>query len=269
VHEQVEKEALVQMLQQVVQTPEAALDDAADSHLVLPAIAKRLQGHGVDVVRDEAAMGSTRQAEALLQHSAQHGAQAVLVPIIMAPHLLQGNTHAHLTPGNIHDRVDQVQVRQLAVDSVVHDVHTFETVLLRIIDGDRALQQTGLERQARDAGGVVCIVVCIDPRLRAGNAVRSQQQDDVLGPQRPPLEVAHKRQGKRDALSVDFMLDIFPSGHQHDSFGCVASRCLEDGVEVLSRVGLSCSLVGEVLASCLETKAFDNGFESVVAPTLR
>ena len=95
-HEQVEKEALVEMLQQVVQRPEDAFDGPAQSHLVLPALTQRLEGDGIDVVRDEAAVRSRGVAETLSQHAAQHRLQPLLVAVAVVPHALQDGADAHL-----------------------------------------------------------------------------------------------------------------------------------------------------------------------------
>lgn len=72
-HEQIKKEALVQVFQQVVETPKSALDDPSDGHLVLPPVAERLQRHRVHMVWDETAVRAARQPQPLLQHTAQHG----------------------------------------------------------------------------------------------------------------------------------------------------------------------------------------------------
>lgn len=55
------------------------------------------------------------------------------------PHLLDRNAHAHLAAGNMVDRVDQVQVGQLAVDSIVHDMHALEAVLAGEVQRNGAL----------------------------------------------------------------------------------------------------------------------------------
>lgn len=54
--EQVKEEALVQVLQQVVQAAERALHDFTQIHLVVPPVAHSLQRHCIHVVRYEAAV---------------------------------------------------------------------------------------------------------------------------------------------------------------------------------------------------------------------
>ena len=58
VHEQIEEEALVQVLEQVVQAAERAFDQPAQTHLVVPALSDGLDGDGIDMVGDEAAVGA-------------------------------------------------------------------------------------------------------------------------------------------------------------------------------------------------------------------
>ena len=61
-HEQIEEKALVEMLEQVIQTAKNALDCATEAHLVVPAIAYGLQSNGVDVIWDETAVRTGRMA---------------------------------------------------------------------------------------------------------------------------------------------------------------------------------------------------------------
>ena len=68
-HEEIEKEALVQVLEQIVQTPERAFDQPAHGHLVMPTLAVRLQRDGVDMIGYKAAVGPRGMSEALLEHA--------------------------------------------------------------------------------------------------------------------------------------------------------------------------------------------------------
>ena len=55
-HQEVEEEALVKVLEKVVQTAERALDASSHCHFILPAFSYRLQSNGVNVVGNEAAV---------------------------------------------------------------------------------------------------------------------------------------------------------------------------------------------------------------------
>ena len=69
-HEQVEEEALVEMLEKIVQASEGTFDASSHGHFILPAFSYRLQSNGVNMVRDEAAVWAGRMAEALANHTA-------------------------------------------------------------------------------------------------------------------------------------------------------------------------------------------------------
>lgn len=285
VHEQVEEEALVQVLEQVIQAAERALHEPAQPHLVVPPAAHRLDRHRVDVVRDEAAVGARGVAQALAQHAAQHGPQAVLVRVAVPPHPLQRRALA-LPVRDVDHRVDQVQVGQLPVDAVVYDVHGLEApaaalavavpVLrrprrgLRVVERHGALQRPRLERQRRHAPRVVRVVVGVDPGLGAGAGVGGHHQDDVLGPQRPALEVAGESEGEGEPPAVQLVLVAdAPGRHQHDSFLSIAARCRQDRVYVLARVCRAPRAVRVVLAADLEAHALEDGFETVVYPVVK
>ncbi|PMB63622.1 hypothetical protein BM221_010521 [Beauveria bassiana] len=81
VDEKIEEEALMQMLQQIVETPEGALDNPSQSHLVMPAFSVWLQGDRIDMVWNEAAMGTCCKPEALPHHTSQDRMQPVLISV--------------------------------------------------------------------------------------------------------------------------------------------------------------------------------------------
>ena len=132
----------MQMLEQIIQTAEQRLDGAAEAHLVVPAIAHRLQGDGVDVVRDEGAVGARGVAEPLAQHPAQHRLEALLVRVVVVPHALQRAADAHLAACDGDGCVEEIEVGELAVHAVVHDVQFVVAVAPwsgRVIHCDGAL----------------------------------------------------------------------------------------------------------------------------------
>jgi hypothetical protein len=71
----------------------------------------------------------------------------------------------------------------LSIDTIVDDVHCLKSLLLRIVNGDSALQSSGLERQRCHEVRVVSIVVCINPSLGAGLAIWRDNKDNILGPE--------------------------------------------------------------------------------------
>lgn len=109
-------------------------------------------------------------------------------------------------------------------------------------------------------------MVCVDPGLRARDAVGREEEDDVLGPERPALEVTGEGENEGHAAAVEFPIDVFPGGDEDNGFGGVAARGLEDRVDVLAGMGVAGGTVGEVLTANFQTEAFGNRFEFVVDP---
>lgn len=109
-------------------------------------------------------------------------------------------------------------------------------------------------------------MVGVDPGLGARDAVGCEKEDDVLGPERPALEVAGEGEDEGHAALVELPLDVLPGGHQNNSFSGVAARGLEDRVDVLTGNGVAGGSVGEVLAADFQTEAFCDRFEFVVDP---
>ena len=80
-------------------------------------------------------------------------------------------------------------------------------------------------------------MVSFDPGLRTSAALRRDQKDDVLRPQRPAFEVAGQSQSKGHAALVELILHVPPCCNEHDCLRCVSSRSMEDSVHVLAGVG--------------------------------
>lgn len=178
------------MLQQIVHAPETALHDPAKTHLVLPPVPHGLQRDRINVVLHESAVGARRRAEPLTQHTPEHGAQPVGVAVGVLMHVLDAARDADLVGGDVHDRVQQVQVRELPVDPVVQDVQLLEAVAARaggVVERQGALQGAAFEGQGGGGGRVVLVVVGVDPCLRPVEAVGGDDDDDVFGPERPAL----------------------------------------------------------------------------------
>ena len=253
--EQVEEEALVQVLKQVVQAAKQRLDRLAQAHLVVPPIPHGAQRDGVNVVRDERAVRPRRVAQPLAHHAPQHRAQPLLVRVPMVEHALDRDPNAHLARGDLHGRVEQVEVGQLAVDAVVLDVQLVVAVApgpRGVVDRDGGLQRAALDVQALHVAGVVAVVVRVDPRLGTRGAVPRHEEDDVLAPQAPALEVAGQREHQRDARGVGLVVAVRPGADEHDGLCGVGTRALEDGVDVLAGDGAVRDVVGVLLGCDLE-----------------
>lgn len=106
VHEKVEEKTLVEVFQQIVQTPECALDNAAQCHFIMPTVAVRLQRNGINVIGNEAAMGPCSESKALLDHSPQNSVQPVLIIVGVVFNALDSGMDAHLASSNVYHGVD-------------------------------------------------------------------------------------------------------------------------------------------------------------------
>lgn len=174
----------MQVLEQVVQATTKTLNRPTQGHLVFPALALGLEGDSVNVICHEAAVRSGGVAEALLGHTAQDCIQTRLVAVVVAPHLLQIGANAHLSTCDGHRGIEEIKVGQLSIDTVIDNVQGLEVMLERVFNDQRALQRTTLQWQ-RLYGRRVKVMVGIDPRLSSGFAVGWENEDDVLGPERP------------------------------------------------------------------------------------
>lgn len=94
-------------------------------------------------------------------------------------------------------------------------------------------------------------MVRVDPRLRAQLAVRREEEDDVLRPERPPcdqsvslhlahytpakrtFEVARQRQRECDPVQVQFVVGRPPRRNQHNRLCRIAPGRPDDPVRVL------------------------------------
>ena len=145
-HEQVEEEALVKVLKQIVQASKYALYASAHRHFVLPAVANGLQSNSVDMIRNETAVWPRGVAQALTDHASQHCLQPLLIAVIMLPHALEGNANTQLPAGNGDCSIEQIKVWQLTIDPVVDNVQRLETMVEGIIDNHHALQCAAFQR---------------------------------------------------------------------------------------------------------------------------
>lgn len=80
------------------------------------------------------------------------------------------------------------------------------------------------------------------------------------------LKVPNQRQGQRQAVAIQLLLDILPGRNQDDGLGGVAAGSLKNAVEVLARVFLAGRVVCVVLAANLESNARQDVLQLVVYP---
>src|SRR5262245_3821265 len=115
----------------------------------MPAITNRDERDGVNVVWDEGAVRTGSVAETLREHAAEHSLQAVAVRVGVAEHALEGGTHTHLAGSNLHRRVKEVEVGELAICAVVENMQFIVSMApwsSGIVDCYGTLKCTALDR---------------------------------------------------------------------------------------------------------------------------
>ena len=100
----------------------------------------------------------------------------------MFPHLLQGDSNAHLCACNRYHGIEEVEIRQLAIYAVVDDVDRLEAVVKRVVDYDCALKRAALKGQRVNRRGLVGVVIGVDPGLGSGLTIWCYDEDYVFGP---------------------------------------------------------------------------------------
>lgn len=181
-HQQVEEEALMQMLQQIVQAPAYALHCPAKGHFIMPTLAFGLQRDGVDVVGDKTAMSTGCQAQTLSRHASEHCLKSLSVTVIMLPHLLQTRSDAHLIVRDNNGSIEQIQIRELAIHTVIDDVQRLKAVIERIFNHHATLQRSTLQGQRLHRWRMQ-VMIRVDPCLRPGFTVWRDQEDYIFGPE--------------------------------------------------------------------------------------
>jgi hypothetical protein len=75
-------------------------------------------------------------------------------------------------------------------------------------------------------------MIRVDPGLGSNRAVGRDQEDDVLAPQTPALEVACQSEHEGYARVVDLVVHVLPCANEDNGFGRIGAGALEDGVYV-------------------------------------
>lgn len=92
----------------------------------------------------------------------------MLVAIVVVPHALDGAADPCMSARNLHSRIEEVKVRQLAVDAVVNNVQLVEALSPgsgRVIYSDGSLKSSGFDFKRGYGARVVSVVVSINPGL--------------------------------------------------------------------------------------------------------
>lgn len=74
------------------------------------------------MIGDKDTVWTCRVANSLVGHSSEHCLQAFAITIIVVIHVLEGGGDAHLIRRNRHSRIEEIEVRELAIYAVVRDV---------------------------------------------------------------------------------------------------------------------------------------------------
>lgn len=67
--------------------------------------------------------------------------------------------------GDVGYGVEEVEIRELPVHAVVDYVEGLEAVGEGVVDCEGALESAGFEREGGDFGGVMSVVICVNPGL--------------------------------------------------------------------------------------------------------
>jgi hypothetical protein len=129
----------MQMLQKVVETSKGSLNNSTHRHLIMPSFTGRLQGYGVHMVRNKAAVGASGISKALIQHTTEHCLKSILIAIGMASHLLHGGFNTHLASRNVDNRIDEIEIGQLSIRAIVNNVKLMIALLMGVVDRDSPL----------------------------------------------------------------------------------------------------------------------------------
>lgn len=89
----------------------------------------------------------------------------------MGIHLLEAGVHAHLVPRNVNGCIEEVEVGELSVDTIIHDMNAIPGVGSGIVDDYNTLNRAGRERETLNFRRVVCVVVGINPSLGTGAGI--------------------------------------------------------------------------------------------------
>lgn len=164
----------MQMLQDIVDASKETLDHTPKRHLVVPAIADSLESYGIDMIGHETTVGPTGVSDGLAQHAPEQSFESVVVAVIVVPHALNGASDSCVSAGNLYSSVEEVQVGQLAIYTVIDDVQLIEALSPgsgRIVYSNGSLERSSLDGKRGNSGGIMRVMVSINPGLRSKSAV--------------------------------------------------------------------------------------------------
>jgi hypothetical protein len=109
-------------------------------------------------------------------------------------------------------------------------------------------------------------MIRIDPGLRSNGAISWNEEDDILAPQTPALEVAGQSEHESYTRVVDLVFHILPGSDEHDSLSRIGAGTLEDRVDVFVCEGVVRDGVVVLLRSDFEVLFEEDAFELFRSP---
>jgi hypothetical protein len=95
---------------------------------------------------------------------------------------LQRDPYAHLSACNGDNGIEKIEVGQLSIYAVVHDVNGLEAVIEGVVDYYCTLEGSAFEGKRVDRRRLVCVMVGVNPGLGAGFAVWCYDEYDIFRP---------------------------------------------------------------------------------------
>ena len=102
------------------------------------------------------------------------------------------------------------------------------------------------------------IMICINPGLWSSSTITSDQDNDVLRPKRPSLEIFCQCQCKSHSALVQIPIHVRPGSNEYNSFRSISPRGVKYSIDVLSTVGIACSVVVVFLPRRSQTGGFED-----------
>jgi len=118
----------MEMLEQIIDTAEQTFDRSSKGHLIMPAITDCLQRDGIYMIRHESTVWTCGMANSLVEHTAKNRCKSLLILVGMLPHALNRASYPHLTARDVDGCIDEIEVRQLSVHSVIYNVQFVEAM---------------------------------------------------------------------------------------------------------------------------------------------
>ena len=109
-------------------------------------------------------------------------------------------------------------------------------------------------------------MIRINPGLRSSSTVAGDQYNNVLGPERPSLEIICQCQCKSHSALVQFPIHVCPGSKEHNCLSSISPRCVKDGIDILTDAGIARSVVFVTLPRRYQIGGPENVTELLVNP---